>query len=80
MPRKKKRGKKRGPKRLYNRLGKRIAALDERQSDIGRVLGICQQVVSRKLLGKTAVSVADLEKLAQYYKVPMTYFFEDWRP
>ncbi len=80
MPRTKKRGKKRGPKRLYNRLGKRIAALDERQSDIGRVLGICQQVVSRKLLGKIAVTVADLEKLARYYKVPMTYFFEDWQP
>ena len=76
----KKKGKRRGPKRLYNRLGKRIAALDERQSDIGRVLDICQQVVSRKLLGKTAVSVGDLEKLAQYYKVPMTYFFEDWLP
>jgi hypothetical protein len=36
-------------------------------------------VVSRKLLGRTAASVADLEKLARYYKVHMTYLFEDRR-
>ena len=76
MPRKKKRG----PKRLYNRLGKRIAALDDRQSDLGRVLGISQQTISRKLLGQTSVTVADLEKFARHYKVHMRYFFEDWKP
>jgi transcriptional regulator with XRE-family HTH domain len=70
----------RGPKRQYSRLGKRLAALDKRQSDIARVMGISQQSVSKKLRGEIYVTVAEIEMLAAHYGVPITHFFEDWTP
>ncbi len=75
MARKKKRKRK-----CYTRLGERIAALARRQWELGDVLGVSQQTISKKLRGETAILVADLEKLARHYKVHMAYFFEDWRP
>ena len=63
--------------RSYTKIGKRISALGKRQRSIALVLGLSQQTVSRKLRGETAILVSDLEKLAEHYKVPITYFFED---
>ncbi len=74
------RPKKRDSPGCYSRLAKRIAALDKRQSDLGRVLGVTQQTVSKKLLGETGVSIVDLEMLAVLYGVHISYFFEDWTP
>ncbi len=73
-------GSKRGPNRQYTRLGRRIVALGDKQLAIGRVLGVTQQTVSKKLLGETGISIVDLEMLAVHYGVHMTYFFEDWTP
>ena len=69
-----------GKVRVYTQLGKRIAALAGRQHGIAEVLGITQQSVSKKLRGATAILVADLERLAKHYNVPLTYFFEGEPP
>lgn len=74
MPRKKKKVK------SYTRLGERIAALAPRQWQLADVLGVTQQTISHKLRGENAILVSDLEKFARHYKVPMIYFFEDWKP
>lgn len=65
-----------GKVRVYTQIGKRIAALAGRQQDIAEVLGVSQQSVSKKLRGDTAILVADLERLAKHFNVPLTYFFE----
>jgi transcriptional regulator with XRE-family HTH domain len=63
-------------RRVYSRVGERIASLAGTQREVGRVLGITQQCVSKKLRGETAILLSDLEKLARHYEVPMTFFFE----
>ena len=62
--------------RAYTAIGKRIASVGKRQVAIAKALKISQQTVSKKLRGETAILLSDLEKLAKYYKVPVTYFFE----
>jgi len=62
--------------RAYTAVGKRIASLGKRQHAIAKALKISQQTVSKKLRGETAILLSDLEKLAKYYSVPVTYFFE----
>ena len=71
--------KRRSPER-FSRLGKRIIALGDKQLAIGRILGVTQQTVSKKLLGETGISIVDLEMLAVHYDVHISYFFEDWTP
>ena len=66
-----------GKIRAYTQIGKRIAALAGRQQDIAEILGVTQQSISKKLRGDTAILVADLERLAEHFSVPLTYFFED---
>jgi len=63
--------------KAYTEVGRRIAALAKYQKHIARVLGISQQSVSKKLRGRAAILVSDLEKLSTVYGVPLTYFFED---
>lgn len=41
------------------------------------MLGVAQQTVSKKLRGKTAIFLSDLQRLAENYGVPLTYFFEE---
>ena len=62
--------------RAYTAVGKRIASLGKRQHAIAKALKISQQTVSKKLRGETAILLSDFEKLAKYYKVSVTYFFE----
>ncbi len=62
----------RGP---YTEYGERIAALGS-QREIAKVLGVGDQTVSKKLHGKCAIFLSDLEKLSKKYKVPMAYFVE----
>ena len=62
--------------RAYTAVGKRIASLGKRQHAIAKALKISQQTVSKKLRGETAILLSDFEKLAKYYSVPVTYFFE----
>ena len=73
--------KKRGRKHFkYTPLGKRMAALAKTtnvQIELGKVLGVEQQTISKKLRGECAILVSDLRKLAKRYRVKMTYFFED---
>jgi transcriptional regulator with XRE-family HTH domain len=59
----------------YTLYGERISALG-RQIVIAKVLGVSQQTVSKKQLGKLAILLSDLEKLSKKFKVPMTYFVE----
>jgi transcriptional regulator with XRE-family HTH domain len=61
----------------YTLLGKKIAALAVNQSEVAQVLGLTQQSVSGKLTGKIAVTLKDLELLAQNYRVPLIYFVTD---
>ena len=62
--------------RRYTPLGNRIAELGSTQSELIKVLKVGQQTISKKLRGECSISVSDLEKLAKYFKVPMTFFFE----
>jgi transcriptional regulator with XRE-family HTH domain len=62
--------------RAYTAVGRRIASVGKRQIAIAKALKISQQSVSKKLRGQTAILLSDLDKLAKYYKVPVTYFFE----
>ncbi len=62
--------------RAYTAVGRRIASLGKRQVAIAKALKLSQQTVSKKLRGECAILLADLQKLAKHYKVPLTYFFE----
>ena len=62
--------------RAYTAVGRRIASVGKRQHAIAKALKLSQQTVSKKLRGETAILLSDLENLAKYYKVPVTYFFE----
>jgi transcriptional regulator with XRE-family HTH domain len=62
--------------RAYTAVGRRIASVGKRQVAIAKALKLSQQTVSKKLRGETAILLSDLEKLAKYYKVAVTYFFE----
>ena len=62
--------------RAYTAVGRKIASVGKRQHAIAKVLKLSQQTVSKKLRGETAILLSDLEKLAKYYKVPVTFFFE----
>jgi transcriptional regulator with XRE-family HTH domain len=62
--------------RAYCKIGERIASLARTQTELGRVLGVAQQSVSKKLRGECAILLSDLEKLARHYDIPLTFFFE----
>ena len=63
--------------KAYTAIGHRISDLGERQRLLAKVLRVSQQTVSKKLRGETAILLADLQRLAAHYKVPLTYFFEE---
>ena len=63
--------------KAYTDIGHRIADLGTRQRKLAKVLRVSQQTVSKKLRGETAILLADFERLAAHYKVPMTFFFEE---
>lgn len=78
-------GKNAGPKKRrgrrtyrddYTPLGRRIAQLGT-QAEIARMLGVRQQTISKKLRGKCAIAVEDLETLARKAKKPVAWFFLD---
>ncbi|MHC4249678.1 MAG: helix-turn-helix domain-containing protein [Planctomycetota bacterium] len=71
----KKKGKLGRPRGHYTKYGERISALGT-QAVIAKALGMSQQTISKKLRGKCAIFVSDLEKLSEKFKVPMTYFVE----
>jgi transcriptional regulator with XRE-family HTH domain len=64
-------GRKRG---IYTPLGEKIARLAENQAELAEVLDLTQQSISGKLTGKIAVTLKDLERLAEHYDVPTIYF------
>lgn len=59
----------------YPALGKKIARLARSQIEIARLLGLTQQSISGKLRGQIAISIEDLRRIAEQYKVPLTFFF-----
>jgi transcriptional regulator with XRE-family HTH domain len=63
--------------RAYCKVGERIASLAKNQTELARVLGLCQQTISTKLRGDSAILVSDLERLARHYGVPTTFFVEE---
>jgi transcriptional regulator with XRE-family HTH domain len=64
--------------RRYSRIGHRIAELGT-QAVVAKALGISQQTVSKKLRGETAILLADLERIAKEFKLPITWFFEGYK-
>lgn len=61
-------------RRVYTEIGKKIARLAKNQAQLAGVLKLTQQSVSGKLSGKIAVTLRDLECLADHYQVPLCYF------
>jgi transcriptional regulator with XRE-family HTH domain len=59
----------------YSPIGKKFAFLSKNQVEMGKVLGLTQQSASGKLQGKIAISVEDIQKMAEHYNVPMIWFF-----
>lgn len=55
-------------------IGKKISALAKNQAELAQLLGLTQQSISGKMTGKIAVTLKDLEKLSEHYRVPVTYF------
>jgi len=64
--------------RNYTRIGSRLAELG-RQADLAKALGVSQQTVSKKLRGECAIMLADLERLAKKFSIPVTWFFEGYQ-
>lgn len=63
----------------YTELGHRITEMLEtasKQQELATALDINQSVVSKKLLGKVAITVDDLVKIARHLNVPVAAFFE----
>jgi transcriptional regulator with XRE-family HTH domain len=63
--------------RNYCRIGRRLAELGP-QRVLAKALRISQQTVSKKLRGETAILLADMERIARKFKLPMTWFFEGY--
>ena len=61
-------------RRVYTEIGKKMARLAKNQAELADVLNLTQQSVSGKLSGKIAVTLRDLECLADHYEVPLCYF------
>ena len=59
----------------YTPVGKRIARFGP-QYKLARILGVSQQTVSKKLRGKCAIMLSDLEKLARAFDTPIGVFFD----
>lgn len=55
-------------------LGKKIYSLVKNQAELAKILDVTQQSISGKLNGKMAISLNDLELLAEAYDVPLIYF------
>jgi len=70
-------GRKKHVHREYTKLGERIASLAKNQRELGRVLRVSQQTISKKLRGGCAILVSDLETIALHYGVKMAWFFPD---
>lgn len=47
------------------------------QSDVAEVLGITGGAYAKKETGTVAITVTDLTKLAEFYNIPLSHFFED---
>jgi len=45
--------------------------------DISKEIGVTSQTLYDYFSGKTQISIKNLQKLADVFKVPMTYFFEE---
>jgi transcriptional regulator with XRE-family HTH domain len=58
-------------------MGKKIAMLARNQSELADALDLTQQSISGKLCGRIAVTIGDLERLADVYGVPLLYFVTD---
>lgn len=62
----------------YQRIGQRLRALRENrgetQEDLGRVIGCAANTVSFYESGKRKLTLVDLQKIADHYGVPITYF------
>ncbi len=59
----------------YTKIGHKIAKLAVNQAEIAEILQLTQQSVSGKLTGKIAISIEDLVKLSDHFKVDVIYFF-----
>lgn len=46
---------------------------DKTQADIAAVLGLSQQAVSRRLVGKVAFELAEVVTLAEFFKVSVAH-------
>ena len=62
----------------YRRIGQRLKALrrnrGETQEDLGWVIGCAANTVSFYESGKRKLTLVDLQKIADHYGVPITYF------
>ena len=65
--------------RRYTNIGERIASLDLNQAELGKMMRVSQQTVSKKLRGETAILLADLERLARKLGVAVGWFFKGYK-
>ena len=58
---------------MFKNLKAEMARANVTNADIGRILGISANSVSFKLNGKTAFTIHEMWKLADYFKCPLDY-------
>ena len=63
---------------MYKELGEKVKLLRNRrnlkQDDLGQLLNLSRSQISNLESGRRNLSVKQLEKLCEYFKVDMTYF------
>jgi len=63
---------------MYTKLGEKVKLLRNRrglnQDDLAEVLGLSRSQISNLESGRRNLSVKQLEKLCEYFKVDMSYF------
>ena len=64
---------------MYSELGVKVRLLRKRrnlkQDDLGEVLNLSRSQISNLEKGRRNLSLKQLEKLCEYFKVDMSYFF-----
>ena len=64
---------------MYSELGEKVRLLRKRrnlkQDDLGEVLNLSRSQISNLEKGRRNLSLKQLEKLCEYFKVDMSYFF-----
>ena len=63
-------------RRRYTELGHRLTEIVGSQSQLARIWGITRQAVAKRLQGRSDITIAELQRVADRMHVPMTVFFE----